>query len=119
MVVSVPQRGQGQPRRIGSFNCPTPILVQVTGPNTLFLGTNPDDLKQNPDGNQTVDGVQLTQPGTVTPFFCWWNGDLWAAGNVPMSFVLLVLGPSGPAQSPEVLQSDADPVEQAVTEYAQ
>jgi hypothetical protein len=81
MLQSVPSRASAKPRLLATFACPTFIIVQVLGPNTLFLAETEQQLMMNNDDG-TVDALQLTfaaAPGGL--YFMWWNGPLYGAGS--------------------------------------
>jgi hypothetical protein len=81
MLQSVPARGSGAPRLLATFPCPTFIVIQVTGPNTLFLAETQQQLMMNNDDG-TIDALQLTLAGAPGGlYFLWWNGTLYAAGS--------------------------------------
>jgi len=81
MLQSVPSRATAKPRLLATFGCPTFIVIQVTGPNTLYLSETEQQLMMfNDDG--TIDALQLTLAGALGGlYFMWWNGPLYAAGS--------------------------------------
>jgi hypothetical protein len=78
MLQSVPSRASAKPRLLATFSCPTFIIVQVVGPNTLFLAETEQQLMMSNDDG-TIDALQLVQAGGVYGF--WWNGPLYGAGS--------------------------------------
>lgn len=90
MKVSVPQIGQANPVRIASYDCYAWLVIQVIGPNTLYLADNPNDLIQVDDPTFPFAGVQVNQATGV--FETWWKGELWAAGSVAFTFLMVAPG---------------------------
>jgi hypothetical protein len=88
MLQSVPQLAMAKPRLLGSFNCPTYIMCQVTSPNTLYLAETENALMQTAD-NGLIDALQITQATGI--FQAWWFGDLWAAGSVPFTPEIIIM----------------------------
>jgi hypothetical protein len=89
MLQTVPQLGNNHPRLLGSFDCLTPILIQVVGPQTLYLAESDNALMQASDSN-VINAVQINQAtGLVT---IWWKGDLWAAGSVAFTAIIGIPG---------------------------
>jgi len=97
-LISVPQRATAKPRRVASFDCYTWILIQVTGAGNVILAQDSDELLSQLDAG-LQDGLILTAAGTVVPFGTWWKGDLWAAGSVATTFVLLAPGSTNNANN--------------------
>jgi hypothetical protein len=81
MLQSVPSRASAAPRLLATFGCPTFVIVQITGPNTLYLAETQQQLMMfNDDG--TIDALQLTQAGANGGIYTfWWNGPMYAAGS--------------------------------------
>jgi len=101
MVVTVPARASAQPTRVASFPCWQFIMVQVIGPNTIFLAEDADELKQVSDSGAVLnDGLQINQASGI--FEAWWQGELYAAGSVAgAQFILQTPGSKsslGPGQ---------------------
>jgi len=113
MLQSVPARASGAPRLLATFACPTFIVIQVTGPNTLYLAETQQQLMMaNDDG--TIDALQIGQAAGIVGL--WWNGTLYAAGSQAVGLVfkpqivipsvssggLVTATPSGYGTSPTV-----------------
>jgi hypothetical protein len=78
MLQSVPARASGAPRLLATFSCPTFVVIQVIGPNTLYLAETQQQLMMaNDDG--TIDALQINQAAGIVSF--WWNGTLYGAGS--------------------------------------
>jgi hypothetical protein len=82
MLQAVPKLGNGKPRLLGSFRCPTYVIIQNATPNTLYLAETENALMQNADDG-SIDALQITNTsgdghGVVQ---LWWKGDMWAAGS--------------------------------------
>jgi hypothetical protein len=87
-VITAPQRAAAQPLRIANFPCWQFLMVQVIGPNTVYLAEDADELKQISDsGNVLNDGIQINQASGLVPL--WWLGELWVAGSVPNTQFIL------------------------------
>jgi hypothetical protein len=79
-VIIVPLRASAQPLRVANFPCWQFIMVQVIGPNTVYLAEDADELKQVSDsGNVLNDGIQINQASGLVAL--WWLGELWTAGS--------------------------------------
>jgi hypothetical protein len=78
MLQSVPARASAAPRLLNTFACPTFIVIQVTGPNTLYLAETQQQLMMSNDDG-TIDALQINQASGIVSF--WWNGTLYAAGS--------------------------------------
>lgn len=88
MVITAPQRAAAQPRRIASFPCWQWCIMQVIGPQTIYLAEDADELKIASDSGAVLnDGIQVNQATGIFSF--WWMGELWVAGSVPNSQFLL------------------------------
>ncbi len=79
MLQSVPSRGSAKPRLLGTFRDLVYVVVQVLGPNTLFLSETETGLMSTDDSGSTIDGLQIVAASGIVGF--WWRGDLWAAGS--------------------------------------
>jgi hypothetical protein len=82
MLQAVPKLGNGKPRLLGSFRCPTFVVVQNSTANTLYLAETENALMQNADDG-SIDALQISNisgdgHGMV---LLWWKGDLWAMGS--------------------------------------
>lgn len=78
MLRTIPPRGGGNPALIATFACPTFIIVQVIGANTLFLAETQQQLALVSDTGE-VDALQIAAAAGIVGL--WWNGDLYAAGS--------------------------------------
>jgi hypothetical protein len=79
MLQSVPSRAQAKPRLlVQGLKCPTPITIQVVGPNTLYLAESDTALMQTDDSG-VLDALQINQASGIVVF--WAMGDVWAAGS--------------------------------------
>ena len=87
MLQAVPKLGNGKPRLLGSFQCPTYVIVQVTTPNTLYLAETENALMQNADDG-SIDALQINQANGIQPF--WWYGDLWAMGSAAFRPLIII-----------------------------
>jgi hypothetical protein len=88
MLQSVPQLAMAKPRLLGSFRCPTQIIVQVTDAHTLYLAETENALMQTSDSG-LIDALQITIATGIITF--WWYGDLWAAGSAIPFFPLIII----------------------------
>jgi hypothetical protein len=88
MLQSVPQLAMSMPRLLGSFQCPTFVIVQVTGPNTLYLAETENALMQKSDSG-LIDALQINATTGIISF--WWYGDMWAAGSAIPFFPLIII----------------------------
>lgn len=88
MVITAPQRAAAQPLRVASFSCWQFCIIQVIGPNTVYLAEDADELKQVSDSGIVLnDGWQVNQASGDRLF--WWLGELWVAGSGPNTQFLL------------------------------
>lgn len=78
MLQSVPALRSAKPRLLCTFTQVTPIMVQVTGPNTLYLAETDQQLMQSSDSGE-IDAMQITQASGL--IVVWVNGALYAAGS--------------------------------------
>jgi hypothetical protein len=90
MIYSVPQRGMNKPRLIATYKQWTYLVFQITGANTLYIAETDTELMIVSDGAQLQDGLQINQAAGIVAL--WWQGDLWAAGSAPFSFMLQAPG---------------------------
>ena len=89
MLQQIPQLGNGPPILIATLRCLTPILVQVIGPETLYLAETVGALNQASDAN-VINAVQINKAtGLIT---IWWIGDLYAAGSSPFQALITIPG---------------------------
>lgn len=79
MLQSVPSRGSANPRLLATFPCWTFIVVQVIGPNTLFLAETQQQLAAVSDAVGEIDALQI--PAAAGIVGLWWKGDLYGAGS--------------------------------------
>lgn len=94
MIAAAPTLAQGGPARILVLKDWVKIGIQVTGPNTIFVGTNKNEAGLLNNG-QTPDGFQFNNVNANIPVFMWWKGELWISGNNAGSFcIILVPGQS-------------------------
>ena len=101
MLQSVPAIASAKPRLLATFPVPTFIIVQIVGPNTLYLAETDQQLMLSND-NGKIDALQLTQAGAPGGlYFMWWQGDLWAAGSVAFQPQIVIPGPTTGSMSPE------------------
>jgi hypothetical protein len=92
MIHNAPTIANGGPARVLVLREWFKILIQVTGPGTVFLGTNKDEAGRITQGI-VQDGIQLNAANATVPFDLWWKGELWAAGSDPgVQFVIIVPG---------------------------
>jgi hypothetical protein len=103
MIVNASTPASGGPARILVLKKWYKIQIQVTGPNTVFLGTSKDEAGRTNNGVQQ-DGLQLNNvstSGNNPPYQCWWIGELWASGSADgTQFVIII-----PGLSPEIYQA--------------
>src|SRR5882672_10380872 len=100
-VETVPARAAAQPKRVASFPCWQFIMIQVIGPQTIFIAEDADELKIVSDSGAVLnDGLQINQATGI--FEAWWVGELYAAGSVAgAQFILQTPGSKsslGPGQ---------------------
>jgi hypothetical protein len=79
MIVVSPSIASGGPSRVLVLRKWAKILIQMTGPGTVFIGTSKDEAGRLSNG-ETQDGIQLNSTLATLPFYIWWKGELWAAG---------------------------------------
>jgi len=101
MIANAPYNQQQRPVRLLVLPKNGPIfgywlvMIQVLGPNTIFIGSNQSEAGDNQQGT-AIDGLQLTQANssTVSPFAMFlWHGELWVSGSAPNTqFVIVVPG---------------------------
>jgi hypothetical protein len=84
----VPQIGIGAPKLIGSFQCLTPIQIQVVGPETLYLSDDGNAMGADDAGN--INAFQFNQATGI--YTLWWIGDLYAAGSSPFEPLIAIPG---------------------------
>lgn len=89
MLQSVPERGAAKPRLLCSLRCVSPVIVQVIGPNTLFLAETDNALMQTDDSG-VIDALQINQASGL--LVLWLAGDVWAAGSVAFKPLILIPG---------------------------
>lgn len=89
MLQSVPVRGGGQPRLLGTFRCLTAIVVQVIGPATLFISETAQALVQTDDSG-LIDALQINQASGLQTL--WVEGDVWAAGSIAFKPIIYIPG---------------------------
>jgi hypothetical protein len=78
MLQSVPSRASAAPRLLATFSCPTFVIIQVSGPNTLYLAETQQQLMMSNDDG-TIDALQITEASGIIGL--WWNGTMYAAGS--------------------------------------
>jgi len=79
MLQSVPARGSSSPRLLATFSCPTFIVIQVIGPNTLYLAETQNQLMSVSDAAGEIDALQISAAAGIVGL--WWTGALYAAGS--------------------------------------
>lgn len=80
-VQTVPARAAFQPKRLASFPCWQFILIQVIGPQTIYLAEDQEELKTSSDSGAVLnDGIQVNAASGLVGI--WWKGELWAASTV-------------------------------------
>lgn len=79
MLQSVPSLGNAKPRLLGTFIDLVYVVVQVLGPNTLYLSETDTGLMSSDDSGATIDALQIVSASGIVGF--WWRGDLFAAGS--------------------------------------
>ena len=89
MLQSVPQINQFKPRKIVTLNCWTFIVIQVVGPQTLYIAETENALMQTSDTG-LIDALQINQASGIMRL--WWKGDLWAAGSAAFSPLIIIPG---------------------------
>jgi hypothetical protein len=87
VLQAVPKLGNGKPRLLGSFQCPTYVVVQVVGPNTLYLAETENALMQNADDG-SIDALQINLASGIQQY--WWYGDLWAMGSAAFRPLIII-----------------------------
>lgn len=90
MLTPVPQLGLAKPKLIRHFGCPTFVVIQVIGPNILYLSDTDNSLMATND-NGAIDALQINQASGIVGV--WWNGDMWACGSV--AFMPMILPMTG------------------------
>jgi len=84
MLQSVPARASGAPRLLATFACPTFIVIQVIGPNTLYLAETQQQLMMSNDDG-TIDALAIAAAAGIVGL--WWNGTLYGAGSQAVNTV--------------------------------
>jgi hypothetical protein len=87
VLQSVPQLARAKPRLLVTLKCLSPIIVQVIGPNTLYLAETDNALMQT-DESGLIDAVQINRASGLV--LLWWLGDVWAAGSVPFKPLIII-----------------------------
>lgn len=65
--------------------------LQITGPNTIFLGASKQEAGLNQVG-ATQDGLQYNSVNTNgEPVQFLWRGELWVSGSAPGAVFVLVI----------------------------
>ena|ERR1700689_4915819 len=78
MLQSVPSLRSAKPRLIATFAQVTPCMIQVAGPNTLYLAETEQQLMELSDSGE-IDALAITAASGLV--VVWFNGALYAAGN--------------------------------------
>lgn len=89
MIQSIPQIGISPPKLLGTFKCLTPIVIQVTGPDTLYLAETNNALSQENDFG-VIDALMINLASGIIKL--WWIGDLWAAGSDAFQCIIGIPG---------------------------
>jgi len=89
MKQSIPVIGESKPKLIASFDCLTPIIVQVFTNNTLYLAETDNALYTTNDFGQ-IDALQVNQSSGIITI--WWIGDLWASGSAAFNCIIGIPG---------------------------
>jgi hypothetical protein len=90
VIVNAPTLAQGGPARILVLNQWVKIGIQVTGPDTVFVGTTKDEAGLTNNG-AAPDGFQFNNVNANIPFFMWWKGELWISGNNTGAFAIILV----------------------------
>jgi hypothetical protein len=89
MKQAVPQIGSGPPILIASFKCWTYLVIQVVGPQTLYLAESMNAIQAQTD-NGVIDALQINQATGIIGI--WWKGDLYAAGSAAFTPIVGIPG---------------------------
>lgn len=101
MIVNAPTIGNGGPSRALILTKWFKILIQVTGPNTVFIGSSKDEAGRLETGLGQQDGLQFNNTNALIPIQIWWKGELWVSGSGNGATAIIVV----PGLAPSVFEA--------------
>lgn len=108
MIYTAPTLAAGGPSRVLVLKKWIKLLIQVTGPGTVYLGTSKDEAGRLQFG-QIQDGLQLNNTNALRPWEVWWIDELWAATSDPNTqFVIVIPGLNATGDKETVCVSDQE-----------